>query len=201
MTASNPDLTRLMNLAAQGDSSASDAIVPELYEELRRLARWNMSRMPHGQTLQATALINEAWIRIAGRNDQEWECRKHFYFAAARAMRDILIEDARHKSAEKRGGGRRRSRDPHVAGVPRGRARQARPAARAPRRVRVDRGGDGREPRRLRGHGCRRCDRRPPLDRLSARASDDLTLTRGPRQGRLCAATPHTREATTPTGC
>ena len=108
MTAPNPDLTRLMNLAAQGDSSASDAIVPELYEELRRLARWNMSRMPHGQTLQATALINEAWIRIAGRDDQEWECRKHFYFAAARAMRDILIEDARHKSAEKRGGGRRR---------------------------------------------------------------------------------------------
>jgi len=101
------DLTRLLNAAARGDSEANDAVAPRIYEELRRLARWNMSRLPGSATLQATALVHEAWIRLVDDEEPTWEGRRHFFFSAARAMRDILIDHARRRGAIKRGGGRR----------------------------------------------------------------------------------------------
>lgn len=102
------DLTRLLNLAAAGDERAAQQILPEVIQELRSLARARMAKLPPGQTLQPTALVNEAWLRIRTNGTPEWEGRRHFYFVAARAMRDILVEDARRKGSEKRGGRRQR---------------------------------------------------------------------------------------------
>lgn len=102
------ELTQLLNLAASGDSEASDQVVPRIYSELRQLAAWNISRLPSGETLQPTALVHEAWLRLAKKHRSEWEGRKMFFGAAAKAMRDILVEDARRKGAKKREGGRQR---------------------------------------------------------------------------------------------
>jgi RNA polymerase sigma factor (TIGR02999 family) len=96
-----------------------------LYAELRKLARARMARMPAGSTLQPTALVHEAYLRLAGKDGLHLEDRRHFFFAAARAMRDILVENARRKSRSRRGGGRRRveldedavAYDPHPADV------------------------------------------------------------------------------------
>ena len=107
MNPGSRDLTRLLNLAVQGDAAAADAVLPLVVEELRTLARTRLARLPQGQTLQPTALVNEVWLRLAG-NDDGWEGRRHFYFVAARAMRDVLVEDARRKGSRKRGGERRR---------------------------------------------------------------------------------------------
>lgn len=79
-----------------------------LYDELRSLARARLARIPVGQTLQPTALVHEAWMRISDRRPEGWAGRAQFFHAAARAMRDILVEDARRKGAVKRGGDRRR---------------------------------------------------------------------------------------------
>jgi RNA polymerase sigma factor (TIGR02999 family) len=79
-----------------------------LYAELRKLARARMARLPAGSTLQPTALVHEAYLRLAGKADLHLENRRHFFFAAARAMRDILVENARSKTRSRRGGGRRR---------------------------------------------------------------------------------------------
>jgi RNA polymerase sigma factor (TIGR02999 family) len=79
-----------------------------VYDELHRLARAHLARRPPGQTLQTTALVHEACLRLAGKADLQLEGRKHSFFAAARAMRDILVERARSKAGPKRGGGRRR---------------------------------------------------------------------------------------------
>jgi RNA polymerase sigma factor (TIGR02999 family) len=95
-------------LAAQdGDRQAAADLLPLVYAELHKLARARLARQPPGQTLTPTALVHDAYLRIAGGSDVTWEGRQHF-FAAARAMRDILVEQARRKAGLKRGGGRRR---------------------------------------------------------------------------------------------
>jgi RNA polymerase sigma factor (TIGR02999 family) len=99
------EITELLNRAAQGDIAAAGEVFPVIYSELRRLASAKLSRMPHGATLQTTALVHEAYLRIVDRNPQGWESIRHFYFTAARAMRDILVEEARRRSSVKRGGG------------------------------------------------------------------------------------------------
>jgi RNA polymerase sigma factor (TIGR02999 family) len=100
-----PDLNE--NLSPGGNQPAAE-LLPELYTELRRLAAALSSRLRPGQTLQPTALVHEAYLRLVGSRDPGWEGRRHFFGAAARAMREILIEQARRKGSLKRGGGARR---------------------------------------------------------------------------------------------
>lgn len=97
-------VTRLLNRAAAGDPRATDELLPLVYDELRKLARHRLGALPPGQTLQATALVHEAYVRAVDGREGDWDGRRHFFFVAARAMRDILVEDARRKSANKRGG-------------------------------------------------------------------------------------------------
>lgn len=101
-------ITATITRVCGGDSRASSELLPLLYTELRRLARSLMARRKPGQTLQPTALVHEAYLRVAGEDDRSWDGRGHFFGAAARAMRDILVEEARRKAAIKRGGGRER---------------------------------------------------------------------------------------------
>jgi len=102
------DVTRILTAIEQGDAKAVDELLPLVYEELRRLAAQKMSRESPGQTLQATALVHEAYIRLVGSEARDWGRRTHFYAAAAEAMRRILIDKARHKHRLKRGGARQR---------------------------------------------------------------------------------------------
>jgi len=102
------DVTRILNAIEQGDTKAADELLPLVYEELRRLAARKTSHEPPGQTLQATALVHEAYIRLVGSEAQNWSGRTHFFTAAAEAMRRILIENARRKQSLKRGGGHKR---------------------------------------------------------------------------------------------
>jgi RNA polymerase sigma factor (TIGR02999 family) len=99
-----PDTTRLLERAQAGDLRAAADLLPLLYDELRRLAAQKMAAEPPGHTLQPTALVHEAWLRLAG-EDHPWENRRHFFAAAAEAMRRILIERARRRRREKHGGG------------------------------------------------------------------------------------------------
>ena len=99
------DVTRILNAIEQGDAKAADKLLPLVYEELRRLASLKMSQEPPGQTLQATALVHEAYIRLVEGADQNWNSRGHFFKAAAEAMRRILVEKARRKGRIKHGGG------------------------------------------------------------------------------------------------
>ena len=98
------DVTRIISAIEQGDAKAADELLPLVYEELRRLAAQKMSHEPPGQTLQATALVHEAYIRLVGSEAQDWSGRTHFFAAAAEAMRRILIDNARRKQRLKRGG-------------------------------------------------------------------------------------------------
>ncbi len=102
------DVTRILNAIEQGDVRAADKLLPLVYEELRRLAAQKLSHESPGQTLQATALVHEAYIRLIGLEDQEWKNRRHFFSAAAEAMRRILVDNARRKKSLKHGGDRRR---------------------------------------------------------------------------------------------
>ena len=102
------DVTRILNAIEQGDARAADELLPLIYEELRFLAAQKMSRERPGQTLQATALVHEAYIRLVGAEGRDWKGRTHFFAAAAEAMRRILIENARRKGRLKRGGGQDR---------------------------------------------------------------------------------------------
>jgi RNA polymerase sigma factor (TIGR02999 family) len=103
------DVTRLLNAAAAGDPKAAAELLPLVYDELRRLAAARMAEERPGQTLQATALVHEAYVRlVGGSRTQEWNGRAHFFGAAAEAMRRILVEAARRKGREKRGGDRER---------------------------------------------------------------------------------------------
>lgn len=102
------DVTRILNAIEQGDTGAADKLLPLVYEELRCLAAQKMSHELSGQTLQATALVHEAYIRLVGDEAQDWRSRGHFFAAAAEAMRRILVENARRKQALKRGGGLKR---------------------------------------------------------------------------------------------
>lgn len=101
-------VTRVLHAAVQGDPQAAQDLLPLVYDELRILARSRLRKVPPGQTLQPTALVHEAYLRVVGRKDPGWDGRGHFFAAAARAMRDILVEYARRKTAKKRGGDRRR---------------------------------------------------------------------------------------------
>ena len=102
------DVTRILNAIERGDAGATDELLPLVYEELRLLAARKLSHEPPGQTLQATALVHEAYIRLIGGEPQGWDGRGHFFSAAAEAMRRILVDNARRKQSQKRGGGRER---------------------------------------------------------------------------------------------
>jgi RNA polymerase sigma factor (TIGR02999 family) len=103
------DVTRLLDAAAAGDPAAATELLPLVYDELRKLAAAKMAAEKPGQTLQATALVHEAYARlVAGDPDRQWNGRGHFFAAAAEAMRRILINQARDKQRVKRGGGRAR---------------------------------------------------------------------------------------------
>ena len=103
------DITTILSAAADGDSGAASKLLPMVYEELRRLANQKMSHERPGQTLNATALVHEAYIRLLGPDGgPNWDNRGHFFAAAAEAMRRILVENARRKSRQKHGGGRNR---------------------------------------------------------------------------------------------
>jgi RNA polymerase sigma factor (TIGR02999 family) len=99
------DVTRLLDAVAAGDRKAAADLLPLVYDELRKLAAARMAGESAGHTLQATALVHEAYLRLVGRgDDQRWDGRGHFFAAAAEAMRRILIESARRKHGPKRGG-------------------------------------------------------------------------------------------------
>ena len=102
------DVTRILNAIEQGDSRATEDLLPLVYEELRLLAAQKMSQEKPGQTLQATALVHEAYLRLIEGDKQDWNSRGHFFKAAAEAMRRILIESARRKKRLKHGGDRQR---------------------------------------------------------------------------------------------
>jgi len=104
----NQPITELLRAAQAGDAGAAERLLAAVYGELHQLARVRMAHLPPGQTLQPTALVHEAYLRLTDKTDVAWESRRHFFFAAARAMRDILVEQARRKARPVRGGGRRR---------------------------------------------------------------------------------------------
>jgi RNA polymerase sigma factor (TIGR02999 family) len=113
------DVTQLLNAIEQGDPDAAGRLWPLVYEELRRLAGAQMARERAGHTLDATALVNEAYVRLAGDAAAGFANRRHFYFAAARAMRRILVEHARARGRAKRGGGARQEH-PDLDALPAG---------------------------------------------------------------------------------
>jgi len=98
------NLTRLLNAVSPEDSTTSEELLPVVYDELRRLAAARMAQEKPGQTLQATALVHEAWLRLLGSGRTEWDGRGHFFAAAAEAMRRILVENARRKKRLRHGG-------------------------------------------------------------------------------------------------
>src|SRR5436305_5116446 len=103
------DVTRILSALEQGDPSAAAQLLPLVYDELRRLAAQKLAHESPCQTLQATALVHEAYLRLVDvEQAQRWNSRGHFFAAAAEAMRRILIDNARRKQAEKRGGGHQR---------------------------------------------------------------------------------------------
>jgi RNA polymerase sigma factor (TIGR02999 family) len=103
------DITRILSAVERGDPEAAAELLPLVYDELRKLAAEKMAREKPGQTLQPTALVHEAYLRLLGANQvQPWNSRGHFFAAAAEAMRRILIENARSKHRLKRGGERQR---------------------------------------------------------------------------------------------
>ena len=99
------DVTRILSAIEHGDTRASEELLPLVYRELRRLAKQRLAREKPGQTLQATALVHEAYLRLVDvEKARHWDSRRHFFAAAAEAMRRILVENARRKRAEKHGG-------------------------------------------------------------------------------------------------
>jgi RNA polymerase sigma factor (TIGR02999 family) len=103
------EVTRILSAIEKGDLHAPEQLLPLVYEELRKLAAQKMAQEAPGQTLQATALVHEAYVRLVeGENAQQWNSRGHFFAAAAEAMRRILVDQARCKQADKRGGQGRR---------------------------------------------------------------------------------------------
>jgi len=98
------DVTQLLDEAQRGDANAARDLLPVIYDQLRRIAQQRMNEQRPDHTLQATALVHEAYVRLVGEREIQWNNRAHFFFAAARAMQDILIEHARAKARLKRGG-------------------------------------------------------------------------------------------------
>lgn len=109
MTESNTGpVTQLLQAASAGDARAASELLPVVYDELRKLARARMAKTPPGNTLQPTALVHEAYLRLIGGESTSWNSRGHFFAAAAQAMRQILVDHSRRQMSQKRGGGRRR---------------------------------------------------------------------------------------------
>ena len=102
------EVTRILEAAEKGDPQAADQLLPMVYSELRKLAASKMARETPGHTLQPTALVHEAWLRLVGSANPKFHGRAHFFAAAAEAMRRILIEKARRKHARRHGGGQQR---------------------------------------------------------------------------------------------
>jgi RNA polymerase sigma factor (TIGR02999 family) len=109
------DVTRILEAIGHGDAQAANQLLPIVYEELRRLAASKMAFEQPGQTLQATALVHEAWLRLTGNDNRKWNDRSHFFAAAAEAMRRILVDNARRKRAVRHGGGQLRVEMPDIA--------------------------------------------------------------------------------------
>ena len=107
MSATANEVTTIIAAIKRGDEKAADELLPVVYDRLRRLAQQMMAGEKPGQTLQATALVHEAYLRLLG-DDSSWDDRRHFYAAAARAMRRILVERGRRRGRLKHGGGRKR---------------------------------------------------------------------------------------------
>ena len=103
-----PEGTRTQAGQVEGEPKASEELLAVLYDDLRRLAAARMAQEPDGQTLQATALVHEAWLALTRSENQAWKDRAHFFGAAAEAMRRVLVDNARRKSRQKRGGGQQR---------------------------------------------------------------------------------------------
>ncbi len=101
----NNEVTRILNEIHGGNSKAAEELIPLVYEDLRRLAAHKMASESAGHTLQPTALVHEAWMRVGLSNNERWENRAHYFAAAAEAMRRILVEHARKRQSQKRGGG------------------------------------------------------------------------------------------------
>ena len=140
------DVTRILSAIEQGDPGAASQLLPLVYDELRKLAAQKMAHEQPGQTLEATALVHEAYLRLVGDDPKKpWDGRGHFFAAAAEAMRRILVDRARDRRRQKRGGGRRRVRiDLDAAAVRSARRRPAgarrgpaRPGSRGPGRGRT----------------------------------------------------------------
>jgi len=112
VTAPDPPPTRsvtvLLRALREGDREAGDELLQTVFGELRELAHARLRRLPPGQTLEPTALVHEAYLRLVDEDGRDWQGRRHFFFSAARAMHDVLVEDARRKAAQKRGGAWRR---------------------------------------------------------------------------------------------
>jgi RNA polymerase sigma factor (TIGR02999 family) len=107
-------ITQVLDAIEKGDPQAAAQLLPLVYDELRRLAAQKLAQENSGQTLQATALVHEAYLRLVGGGDRPWESRGHFFAAAAEAMRRILIDQARRKQSLRQGGGRERRPLEHV---------------------------------------------------------------------------------------
>jgi len=103
------DATLMLAAVERGDPNAAEQLLGLVYKELRRLAAYKMAQELPGQTLQPTALVHEAWLRLVGDQSPSFSGRNHFFCAAAEAMRRILIESARHKRTQRRGGGLERA--------------------------------------------------------------------------------------------
>ena len=102
------EVTRILDAMGQGDAQAADQLLPLVYQELRRLAAYKMAGEPAGHTLQPTALVHEAWLKLAGQQDRRWQDKQNFFAAAAEAMRRILVDNARRKRRLRHGGGQAR---------------------------------------------------------------------------------------------
>src|SRR5256886_9498122 len=98
------DVTRILDAIGQGDPKAVDQLLPLVYQELRKVAAYKMAGEPPGQTLQPTALVHEAWLKLVGQEDRKWQGRNHFFAASAEAMRRILVDNARRKRTQRHGG-------------------------------------------------------------------------------------------------
>jgi len=113
-TSNVSDVTQILAAIEEGDPNAADKLLPLVYEELRKLAAHRMANEAAGQTLQPTALVHEAWMRLVAKENPGFQNRSHFFAAAAEAMRRILIDNARRKRAVRHGGGQQRVDFEHV---------------------------------------------------------------------------------------
>ena len=111
-------VTQILEAIGAGDKQAAEKFLPLVYEELRRLAAYRMAQEAPGQTLQPTALVHEAWLRLGGDNNRSWNGRTHFFNAAAEEMRRILVDNARRKKALRHGGGQAGRVDPADVELP-----------------------------------------------------------------------------------